>query len=103
MGTCKGLVCCPINILYIFCARPRLNENQRINTSTGWKTCEIGARQGANRNEVRPRTAEQGPHLWGCDPGAECMRTNNDARSCVHLRGRIPKGAPAPRSGAHTS
>jgi len=46
-----------------------------IETSGGWKTCEIGVRQGANRNEVRPRTAEQGPHLWGCDPVAGCLRT----------------------------
>jgi len=38
-----------------------LNQKLRINTNGGWKTCEIGARQGANRNEVRPRTAEQGP------------------------------------------
>jgi len=40
-----------------------------------WKTREIGVRQGANRNEVRPRTAEQGPRLRGCDPGAGCKRT----------------------------
>ena len=25
-----------------------------------------------------------------------------ESRSCAHLRGRIPKGAPAPRFGAHT-
>jgi hypothetical protein len=31
-----------------------------IDTNSGWKTCEIGARQGANRSQVRPRTAEQG-------------------------------------------
>src|SRR4030095_3179592 len=60
-----------------FALDQRLNENLRINTSTGWKTCEIGARQGANRNEVRPRTAEQGPRLWGCDPRAGCKRTVN--------------------------
>ena len=42
---------------------------------TGWKTREIGVRQGANRSQVRPRTAEQGPHLWGCDPVAGCKRT----------------------------
>jgi len=44
-------------------------------TIVRWKTSEIGVRQGANRNEVRPRTAEQGPHLWGCDPVAGCLRT----------------------------
>jgi len=42
---------------------------------TGWKTREIGVRQGANRSQVRPRMAEQGPHLWGCDPAAGCKRT----------------------------
>ena len=55
----------------------RLIQRLHINTTGGWKTCEIGVRQGANRNEVRPRTAEQGPHLWGCDPGAGCKRTVN--------------------------
>jgi len=38
-----------------------LNEKLRINPIAGWKTCEIGARQGANRSLVRPRTVEQGP------------------------------------------
>ena len=42
---------------------------------TRWKTCEIGVRQGANRSQVRPRTAEQGPHSWGCDPIVGCKRT----------------------------
>src|SRR4051794_34862328 len=49
-------------------------QSLHINTADVGKTCEIGVRQGANRNEVRPRTAEQGPHLWGCDPGAGCKR-----------------------------
>jgi len=30
----------------------KIDENLRVNTRIGWKTCEIGARQGANRNEV---------------------------------------------------
>src|SRR5690349_10618460 len=56
--------------------RPGIIEAEvPINTVVGWKTCEIGVRQGANRNEVRPRTAEQGPHLWGCDPEAGCQRS----------------------------
>jgi len=29
-----------------------LNQKLRINTIRGWKTCEIGARQGANRSQV---------------------------------------------------
>src|SRR3954471_20118493 len=40
-----------------------------------WKTREIGARQGANHSQVRPRTAEQGPRSRGCDPVAGCKRT----------------------------
>jgi len=40
----------------------------------GWKSREIGVRQDANHSQVRPRTAEQGPRLRGCDPGAGCKR-----------------------------
>ena len=32
------------------------------------KSGEICLRQGANRSEVRPRTAEQGPRERGCAP-----------------------------------
>jgi len=32
------------------------------------KSGEIDLRQGANRSEVRPRTAEQGPRARGCAP-----------------------------------
>ena len=32
------------------------------------KSGEIGLRRGANRSEVRPRTAEQGPRWRGCAP-----------------------------------
>jgi hypothetical protein len=39
------------------------------------KSGEICLRQGANRSEVRPRTAEQGPRARGCDPEAGCLRT----------------------------
>jgi hypothetical protein len=39
------------------------------------KSGEIGLRRGANRSEVRPRTAEQGPRARGCDPVAGCLRT----------------------------
>ena len=42
---------------------------------SAWKIREIGARQDANHSQVRPRTAEQGPHLWGCDPVAGRKRT----------------------------
>jgi len=72
-------------------------------TVGGWKTCEIGARQGANRNEVRPRTVEQGPHLWGCDPGAGCKRTMSQRVLMRTYAVASPEGSPAPRSGAHTS
>ena len=42
--------------------------NQTLHVS--WKTGEIGLRQGANRNQVRPRTAEQGPPLAAMRPGS---------------------------------
>jgi len=63
-----------------------------IQTSGGWKTCEIGARQGANRNEVRPRTAEQGPRLWGCDPVAGCKRTEIDRVLMHNFAVASPRG-----------
>ena len=53
-----------------------MDQTVLLNSTGGWKTCEMRARQGANRNEVRPRTAEQGPHLSGCDPGAGCKCTS---------------------------
>ena len=36
-------------------------ERLQQQTMNGWKTREIGVRQGANHSQVRPRTAEQGP------------------------------------------
>ena len=32
---------------------------------------------------VRPRRAEQGPHLWGCDPAAGCRRPVSLAHRCA--------------------
>jgi hypothetical protein len=70
----------------------------------GWnKSDQIGARQGANRSQVRPRRAEQVPAALaaGCDPAAG-RRAGIVARALTRLHGRIPaSGAPAPRSGAH--
>ena len=51
-------------------------ERLQQQTMNGWKTREIGVRQGANHSQVRPRTAEQGPRLRGCDPVAGCKRTD---------------------------
>jgi len=73
-----------------------------IQTSGGWKTCEIGARQGANRNEVRPRTAEQGPHLWGCDPAAGCLRTR-PKRVLMHTYAVASPKGPLLRAAVRTS
>jgi hypothetical protein len=70
-------------------------ESERTNMASG-------LRQGAIRSEVRLRTAEQGPRVRGCDPVAGAFALGK-SRACAHLRGRIPKGAPAPRSGAYTS
>jgi len=56
------------------------------------KSCEIGLRQGANRSEVRPRTAEQGPRARGCDPVAGCLRTGTK-RGLAHTYAvASPKG-----------
>jgi hypothetical protein len=57
-----------------------------------WKTREIGVRQGANRNEVRPRTAAQGPRLRGCDPVAGCERTKSSAFLCAPTRSHPRRG-----------
>jgi len=62
---------------------------------------QIGLRQGANRNQVRPRMAEQGPRLRGSNPGAECKRIGTIAFLCTPMRSH-PRRGPAPRFGAHT-
>jgi len=41
---------------------------------SGWKIREIDVRQNANHSQVRPRPAEQGPRLRGCDPRVGCKR-----------------------------
>ena len=56
------------------------------------------------------------PHgTWGPSSAVQCAPRSGDAtrwrdafalgqtRACAHLHGRIPKGAPVPRSGAYTS
>jgi hypothetical protein len=43
--------------------RQRQFSNDCWHSRSGWKTREIGGRQGANHSQVRPRTAEQGPLL----------------------------------------
>ena len=53
---------------------------QCVHSRVGLKIGEIGLRQGANRNQVRPRTAEQGPRSRGCDPAAGCK---------AHRRNRV--------------
>ena len=142
-------MCCPINILSNVALERRLDQPVLMNTNAGWKTCEIGARQGANHSQVRPRyggagagiTRSRGPAcgdatvkpaeargagpcaspgshpshtprwnllrpatrpLVGMRPGSGMQAHRDAPRSCAHLRGRIPRGAPAPRSGAHT-
>ena len=64
--------------------------NQTLHVS--WKTGEIGLRQGANRNQVRPRTAEQGPPLAGMRPGSG-MQAHQIQRVLLHTYAvASPKG-----------
>jgi len=64
------------------------------------KSGEIDLRQGANRSEVRPRTAEQGPRARGCapDPVRVAPVREGAHKAAIDIReaGRI---ASAPASG----
>jgi hypothetical protein len=74
----------------------RIQECQRSSGwrhgGTGWKTREIGVRQGANHSQVRPRTAEEGPRLRGSDPVAGCKRIGTIAFLCTPTRSHPQRG-----------
>ena len=60
-----------------------------LENENSWR---CGLRRGANRSEVRPRTAEQGPRTRGCDPEAGCNRTGKNAGFARTYAVTSPKG-----------
>ena len=91
-GESEALVSCPTDSWDNSGVRERRPEPCRWQILTGWKTREMGVRQGANHSQVRPRTAEQGPRLRGCDPGAGCRRTGSSAFLCTPTRSHPQRG-----------
>ncbi len=64
------------------------------------KSGEIRLRRGANRSEVRPRTAEQGPRVRGCapDPVREAPVREGAHKAAIGI-GETGRNASAPANG----
>ena len=97
-----SLVSCPINS----CATFRACKNRHSAAIAGtWTSIGKRAKLAPGKTRTTARCARvrrsRGP-ACGDATRERDVSASVQSRSCAHLRGRIPKGVPAPRFGAHT-